>query len=260
MLRYLKGKIMDYRLSHMAPEKGTTYSKSFDDLPYRKMIWKWEQEKLSEIVDKYLGENTEVRYLDFACGTGRILGYLEDRVYEAIGVDLSESMINIARNKTKRSKLYIGDLTREHIFTPGTFNLITAFRFFLNAQWKLKDEVMRQLANLLSSSPHGYLVFNVHLNAGSSQEMLKRAYTKICGRPVKYNSLSISDVRRLTSAANLQIVAMYHFGIVPIRKESDRLPYQFMYQFEKFFSHFSFMQRFSRYIIFVCKKDNKDLG
>jgi len=244
----------------MAPEKGTTYSKSFDDLPYRKMIWKWEQEKLSEIVDKYLGENTEVRYLDFACGTGRILGYLEDRVYEAIGVDLSESMINIARNKTKRSKLYIGDLTREHIFTPGTFNLITAFRFFLNAQWKLKDEVMRQLANLLSSSPHGYLVFNVHLNAGSSQEMLKRAYTKICGRPVKYNSLSISDVRRLTSAANLQIVAMYHFGIVPIRKESDRLPYQFMYQFEKFFSHFSFMQRFSRYIIFVCKKDNKDLG
>lgn len=174
---------MDYRLSHMAPEKGANYSKSFDDLPYRKMIWKWEQEKLSEIMDKYLGKNTEIRYLDFACGTGRILGYLEARVrvYEAIGVDFSESMINIARNKTKRSKLYIVDLTREDIFTPGTFNLITAFRFFLNAQWELKDKVIRQLANLLSSSPHGYLVFNVHLTAGSSQEMLKRACAKICG-------------------------------------------------------------------------------
>jgi predicted TPR repeat methyltransferase len=243
----------------MAPEKGITYSKSFDDLPYRKMIWKWEQATLSEIIDKYFRKNTEVRYLDFACGTGRILGYLEDRVSEAIGVDLSESMINIARNKTKRSKLYIADLTREEIFTPGTFNLITAFRFFLNAQWELKNEVMMQLANLLSS-PHGYLVFNVHLNAGSSQEVLKRAYTKISGRPIKYNSLSIADVKRLTSGANLQIVAMYHFGVIPIRKESDRLPYQLMYQFEKFFSHFPFLRRFSRNVIFVCKKNNKDLG
>jgi len=249
---------MDYRLSHIAPEKGMTYIESFEKLPYRKMVWKWEQETLSEIVDECFGNQSVHRYLDFACGTGRILGHLEDKVDEAIGVDLSESMIDVAQQNTKRSKFYLVDLTREEVFTSETFNLITAFRFFLNAQWDLKEEAMTHLANLLSAS-NGYLVFNVHANAGSLQDILWRIEAKIRRVPNKHKSLSQGEVQRLTEHADLQIVRMYHFGVIPIRKESDRIPYPLIYPIEKFFSHLRFVQRYSRYIIYICKRDNKHL-
>ncbi len=248
---------MDYRLSHLAPEKGASYAESFEKLAYRKMVWKWERETLSHIMDEYFGKQSGLRYLDFACGTGRILAHLEGKVDEAIGVDVSESMLNFARQNTKRSKLYLVDLTREESFAGETFNLITAFRFFLSAQWGLREEAMSQLANLLSTT-HGYLVFNVHANAGSFQDLLWRLGAKIRGGPNKHKTLSIEHVQRLTKHANLSIIKMYHFGVIPIRKESDHLPYPLLYQIEEFFSRLPFMRRYSRYIIYVCTKDNRE--
>ena len=90
-----------------------TYTELFEKLPYRKMVWKWEQRTLSEIVDEYFGHQSVPHYSYFACGTGRILSHLEDKVDEAIGVDLSELMIYVAQQNTKRSKFYLADLTRE---------------------------------------------------------------------------------------------------------------------------------------------------
>jgi SAM-dependent methyltransferase len=244
---------MDYRTSHILPEKGKTYSRSFEDLPYRKMIWKWEQKILLDILSNYYPNGTKVKYLDFACGTGRILGFLEDRVEEAVGVDVSESMLNVAREQVKSLELFLTDITRESVFPNNNFHLITAFRFFLNAQWDLKKEVMEKLSNLLSDD--GYLVFNVHMNSGCTQDLLLRSYCHLRRRPINYNTLGKSDVIELLGFAKLKIVKVFHFGVVPVLGEKVNLPYSLLQMVETQFSKFSYLERLSQYSIYLCNRE-----
>ena len=84
---------IDYRKSHTAPGKGMSYEKSFNEHSYRKYVSSWEKKILENLVNKCFQGDLKIRYLDFACGTGRIIGYMEDLVDTSIGVDISDSML-----------------------------------------------------------------------------------------------------------------------------------------------------------------------
>ena len=119
-----------YRESHL--HKGWGYHTTFSSLRYRATIWRLEQRLLFEIVrDNFPTEPP--RYLDFACGTGRILGHLAPYCESALGVDVSASMLDVARRKVKRAEIIEADLTRDDRLCGQEFDLITAFRFFPNA-------------------------------------------------------------------------------------------------------------------------------
>lgn len=243
---------MDYRFSHMAPEKGITYDTSFEDLSYRKMVWQWEQHILLNLTNKLFIGKQKIRYLDFACGTGRILGLLEDKVTEAVGIDISDSMLNEARRKLKKTRLINGDITRQLIFLDKEFDLVTAFRFFLNAQWELKIDALNQIRRILGDE--GFLIFNIHMNKGCIYDNLSKIYCKFKGVPVSHKSMSIDDVTNLTNSAGFEIVEIYHFGVIPIWKEKAVLNYGLINHVEELFSKVTFMKSFSRYIIYLCKK------
>lgn len=88
------GENMSYRESHT--KKGHDYSKSFEEVPHQSMVWQLERRVLDRIVAKYFPKD-KPRHFDFACGTGRILGYLADRVRTSTGVDVSDTMLSVAR-------------------------------------------------------------------------------------------------------------------------------------------------------------------
>ena len=67
----------------------------FSDAPYRKYIWETEKRILNELLARYFDKRIE-NYLDFACGTGRILAHLEPHARQSVGLDLSESMLEVA--------------------------------------------------------------------------------------------------------------------------------------------------------------------
>ena len=67
--------------------------------------------------------NKEIALLDFACGTGRITEFLEDKVNYSTGVDVSESMLKIARKKLKLTKIIKADLTKKNILIGTKYNL-----------------------------------------------------------------------------------------------------------------------------------------
>jgi predicted TPR repeat methyltransferase len=209
---------------------------------------------LKDVIERYFQPSTKIRYLDFACGTGRIIGYLEDLVGPSIGVDISDSMLQVGCQNVKRSLLLQADLTQENILAGKTFDLITAFRFFLNAQPDLRQEAISIMSSLLSDQ--GCLVFNIHLNQGSIAERIRWLSHHVKGYPKeKYHSMGRNAVYHMVQQAGLQVVGTYHFGLLPILNEKARIPERLVHFVEEKSSKISLFEPASKYVIYVCKKD-----
>src|SRR5438874_9368849 len=116
----------DYRDSHRT--RGGDYDRTIFSTPLDAYADKWEAHHLGRVLQKLYASRIP-RYLDFACGTGRITQRVEPLAVESIGVDVSESMLAAARLKCQKTRFVCVDLTREEP-DLGTFDLVTSFRFF----------------------------------------------------------------------------------------------------------------------------------
>ena len=200
-----------YRQSHL--EKGSSYQAKFLENPRRRLTWKIEQRILDTIFDRYTTQRQvdyQVDYLDFACGTGRILKHLEGRVASSTGVDLSPSMLKVASARTSHSQLYQVDITRDPTLSNANYDLITAFRFFPNAEQQLREDAIKQLASLLRED--GLLVFNNHRSTGFIRNRIARRITR--GKRGNHG-MSSREVLKLIEWAGLEILATYHTEVVP---------------------------------------------
>jgi len=247
-------KKIDYRESHTAQDKGKNYQNAFAEMNYRKYVWSLEKKILNEIIKKYLENKKQIRYLDFACGTGRIISFLEENMFESIGVDVSQSMINIALESVKKSKIIKVDITKKIIFDEDYFDFITTFRFFLNAQPELREEAFYVISKILKQD--GYFVFNIHLNKTSIFFQLASLYRKIKGIDSEINTIDIKEVTKIIEKTGLQIISTYHYGLLPIYNEDTKIPIWLIDSFEKISSKIPFFKFFSTYLIFVCKHKN----
>ncbi|MEX2204937.1 MAG: methyltransferase domain-containing protein [Myxococcota bacterium] len=203
-----------YSDSHTTPGKGRQYDAYYGSDPWARYLWSREQEVLAQALDAFLG-GREVRALDFACGTGRICGFLESRVASQSGVDVSEAMLAEARAKLTRTTLVTANLLESSPFEEASFDLITAFRFFVNAEPSLRKSVMRALAKLLR--PDGVLIFNDHQNIDSPYWRAARAYADWRGF-ARFSSLSIAECQVLVGEVGLEIVRVYPVGLLRVPK------------------------------------------
>ena len=235
---------MDYRKSHLNPEKGESYHTSFLNSPYRSMVWEFEKGILNNILMTFY-KGFEVHHLDFACGTGRILAHYSIYASISVGVDVSPSMLEVARNNPNQSELFEADLAKDDVLGERKFNLITAFRFFPNADQKLRMSAMRVLTKHLEDN--GYLVFNNHKNTGSTRNRLAR----LCGRR-GYKGMSIADVKALLAENGLELVKVYHLCVFPASEKHMVLPKFLLRKIEAFLSKLHSLQNFGENLIFVC--------
>jgi predicted TPR repeat methyltransferase len=103
-------------------------------------------------------------YLDFACGTGRITSVVEDLATKSFGVDVSESMQAVAKEKCRKTTFFLHDLT-EAPLNIEPVQLVTAFRFFGNAEDPLRAAALDGISRQTASG--GYLIINNHRNPSS---------------------------------------------------------------------------------------------
>lgn len=155
-----------YRKSHLA--KGSDYDSDLSKGNFDSYMATHESRILKNIFLSLFPNKVE-RYLDFACGTGRIISAVEDLAETSIGIDVSESMVSQAREKCSKTEFFITDLTKNESPEKG-FNLVTAFRFFGNAEQGLRVSVLKTLSEIIE--PGGYLVINNHRNPWSVHETL----------------------------------------------------------------------------------------
>ena len=237
----------DYRTTHVGPE---SWAKDYDARlfapgSFDAAIWEREQRLLDLIVQQHVPQRRS--YLDFACGTGRVLSYLERRFETSVGLDISPTMLGVARERVPGATLIEGDATRDPRALQGRqFDFITAFRFFLNAQPSLRDAAMAVLASALRDE-NSRLLFNVHGNRHSTRALVaaKAQLTR-----EQFSSMSLRECADLAARHGLEIVEWYGIGsydkallrVLPLRawrwaEANAPLP-----------------RRFAVYLYFVCRR------
>lgn len=240
---------ISYKESHKYEGKGDEYEAYYRTEVWEKFLWSREQEIILRILDKYFA-GKEIHLLDFACGTGRIAGLLENRVKTSTGLDVSGSMLAIARDKLKRTEIIEADITTENVLKRRKFNLITAFRFFLNAEPELRSSAIRALVKLLDED--GYFVFNNHHSLGSP--WIKLLYARHLRKNPEgtFNAMSIEQMKDLVEDVGLEIVEIYPAGFfhppkVPVSYWLNRA-------IDNLACGLMFLNRFSESPVAVCRR------
>ncbi len=150
-----------YRDSHRTKDKAEKYVAEYLDASKPAgILWGLEQEILTEFFGKH--DRAFKRALDFACGTGRVTGLVTQYVPDVVGIDISPEMLDLARTAVPSAKFVTGDLTRDSALVPGPFDLVTAFRFFLEADDDLRIEALQAIRKRLTHD--GLLIANFHRN------------------------------------------------------------------------------------------------
>ena len=233
----------DYRASHMG--LGPEYHAAFTENPRRAMIWALEQRILSDIVKRYLIPE-ETDHLDFACGTGRILGYFQGRVRSSTGVDVSTSMLRVARGVASQARIIEADITHDDVLAGQKFDLITAFRFFPNAEPGLRREAIETLFSKLRTG--GHLVLNNHQNYSCLGYRARRFLTR-----AEFNCTPAHEITDLVASVGLRIEKVYHVGVVP-EFESRMIRPRFLVEWvESMVMHLP-TASLAQNLIYVCSK------
>ena len=202
-----------YRSEFDTPEKARRYETvEYSETAYGSILWNIEQTLLLNELNKVRTTKQHIDYLDFACGTGRIISYLERYVETATGIDISESMLAIASEKIKLARIICADITR----TPeieGRYDFITAMRFFLNAEQPLRIAALIALRKRLRDR-ESRLIINNHGNLYSLKIILwpyhkLREWAQVEPRR---HYLTQGSLTRLADQAGLEIVEVHGYG------------------------------------------------
>ncbi len=205
----------DYSSSHL--NKGDDYQYRFHQYPGRKLVWNLEKKVLKKILDK---KGRCKKHLDFAGGTGRIARIIENNCDEQIVLDISPKMLEFARKSLTKAKLICKDFN-DNIpeLKDGEYDLITAFRFFPNAEQKLRESAMNFIACKLSKG--GWLICNNHRNFWSVPYIVNRLML-IGGDKGMSNNAMI----KLAKQNGLTLVSSFSMGVVPQTETKTILPWK----------------------------------
>jgi len=201
-----------YRSRFAAAALAEEYESNYAPGTYDSWIWDLQRSYLEDLLARRLPADGG-RYLDFACGSGRVISFVEPKVREAIGVDVSPHMLELAREKVERAALIHTDLTADRGAVTGKFDLITAFRFLLHSEPELRSAALTTIRDLIADD--GTLVVNVHGNAHSLRAIPWAFRRYILRQGVK--QLSLRQTRAILEQSGFRVVEARGFGLVIAR-------------------------------------------
>lgn len=210
--------LRSYRDSHLGPAVAAGYDRDYMER-YPAQYWHHvEAPLLDGLLDEVLpGGLSPVRHLDLACGTGRIIAHLAPRTTWSVGVDISPDMLTHARRRAPEAAGFaLGDITAPPV--AGSFDLITAFRFFLNAEPDLRSEGLAAIRRILA--PGGVLVANIHCQPWSPLGVWRRG-RRALGRPAD-SVLGIDAFESVLVDEGFSPVAERTYGFLPLTARLSR--------------------------------------
>ena len=197
----------DYRSSHATTGAVTDYIRTYE-VGYYAALWEKIEKPLLQATLRELG-GPQKKCLDFACGTGRITTVAADHFAEVVGVDVSALMLASAPG-ADNVRLQQIDITRQSL--GDTFDVVTAFRFFLNAEQQLRREVLEAIRKHLK--PDGRLVCNIQMNATSPIGIASRIANRL-PRSKQRNTVSVDEQSTLLRSAGFIVEQITPYGYLP---------------------------------------------
>lgn len=150
-------------------------------------------------------------YLDFACGTGRILAEGARHFDDATGLDLSDDMLWVARQRVPAARIVCADITREPEALTRTFDCVTMFRFLLNAEPPLRRDVLGWLR--AHTHPGSLLIGNLHMYTLSFGGLLTVAARAAGNRSLNHDSRR--NIGRLLDEAGFTVRSWRGYRFLP---------------------------------------------
>src|SRR4051812_22266369 len=108
---------------------------------YASYIWELQKPTVKEIITNYKSP-APISLLDFACGTGRVLSYVENFVDSCDGLDISPEMAEQAKLKCSKAQIMVGNILTEQDLVSGDYDLVTMFRFLLNTEEEMRLRIL----------------------------------------------------------------------------------------------------------------------
>lgn len=226
---------------------------------YASFIWALQRPFLEKYLLHQKSTVPSVRLLDFACGTGRVLSFVEDLVDESVGLDISPEMVRIAAGKCRRSTFYIGNIIDDPQIVVGKYEVITLFRFLLNAEPDLRLAILRWLRSRMNEQ-HGFLIANMHGNAWSLRHSAlsfhkwrKRSTSSgEEGSDQLLSEMTPRDVYNLFRTSGFEIVEQIGFGLLP--QVVFRTPLRYFSRWlDRTFAGAPLLKNVSIDLLFLCK-------
>jgi len=239
---------LNYRESHLGSCKAKEYDDEWQPGSTCEYLWQIEKKILEEEIGKFC--NKPESLLDFACGTGRVLSFLENSVKSSVGVDVSKDMLSVAQKRCTKSQLIQGDITMQNGLIKGQFELITAFRFFLNAEESLRISSLKALYGLLKSN--GILIANFHFNPNSVTGVVQRTLDlfRKRDRPM----ISVNKAMSLFVDNGYQILSVRGYGYLLQRRIKPPLGFM-QIKVESFLAKKKLPPQLGFYFLIVAKKN-----
>jgi SAM-dependent methyltransferase len=232
----------DYRTCHTGDEAALGYQRTYASGYYAAQWERLEKPLLARLFDEERRRGAR-RMLDIACGQGRITLFGAE-FFEAVqGVDYSPEMLSVARQCLVNEPSLAGRDVRFDVAdvsdyaSAEPFDVITAFRFFLNANDELQRAALECVRRNLA--PQGVFITNVHVSAGSplgvfwnTRNMLRR----IAGKPRDpvRNVIGLARFRQMFDAHGFEITQVERYSLLPrVGKLTDSLAERGIQQFEQ---------------------------
>jgi SAM-dependent methyltransferase len=207
--------VRDYSASHL--DKGRDYQDAFRNYPGRAIIWELEQRAIKALL-KGAAPKTA---LDFATGTGRIARLVKTIFPDCgvVGMDISEKMLSVAKAEGGGIDYVQLDGRRAaQQLESGSLDLVTAFRFFPNADAPLRREAAEQIAELLK--PGGLLLANNHRNFWSPTYVIQRIVLR-----KKPEGMLNRELIELFTSRGFTVERHVSIGVVPTTDKKRVLPW-----------------------------------
>jgi SAM-dependent methyltransferase len=243
-----------YKEKFTTPLSARNYEKLYSPETADDLLWQIEQEHLNKVIGQLRKKLTRIDYLDFACGTGRIISFVEPQVDSATGIEISPDMIEIAQKYVKDASLQCRDITSDDAEIENKYDLITTYRFILNAEPALRVAGFKALAARLKDQS-SRLVFSNHGNPWSYKALMwpihfSRQY--LFGKKREGNYLTNRQARAVVDAAGLEIVDVTGVGFISPRIVK-LLPFSWCQKIEAALAGKPLLQSLGVNQLFVCK-------
>lgn len=241
---------------------GLDYDKRLSNT-FELSIFDLEKTILRHIYESLLGSRSQNTYLDYACGTGRILALFSNRIKAKVGIDTSPAQVEHAKRKLPDTEFLIGNIvTNPECLGKRRFTFITCFRLFLNLEKANRVPTLKQLHKHLEDD--GYLVIDNHMNRYSVLGMMALLARHVLRYPPKslapartrgiIGTMSEREVRAALAEAGFRVKEVFRFFLLPGHKSFVLLPRAILVPTEEFLSTIPFLNLFSKNQIFLCDK------
>lgn len=241
---------------------GESYDRSLANR-FELAIFQLEHSILRDLFRRLWSSSRDTAYLDYACGTGRIIAVFKDLIRTKVGMDTSPGQLAMAQTKVPDAEFIKGNVVTDAELLGGRrFNMVTSFRLLLNLEPENRGPILRALRELLTDD--GYLIVDNHMNRYSVLGITALFTHRVLGVPKKplvppgrrgiISTMSESEMRRELSGAGLQVVEVHRLFVLPGHGSLQLLPTRWLVPFEAFLSRIPGLRLISKNQIYVCRR------